>query len=185
MFIYITHRIPVPSCCVHGFCPVEGLLWGCRAEIRTRACLTASRRATVWATSHPPMKLPSFRRCQTRIRQRSQNYDFWTSRWLFLKAIIRLAWLNAKKFDLLWPWLSHVTGREEGGRPRPGDQDRLNRSLAGYLIATPDRFLFQTSALLRCLFKLFFWYGTSSKYFVLFCLHNGSVPDPPGSGSFH
>ncbi len=27
-------------------------LW-CRAEIRTRACRTASRRATIWATPHP------------------------------------------------------------------------------------------------------------------------------------
>ncbi len=31
-------------------------LVGCRAEIRTRACLSASRHATVWATPHPMPK---------------------------------------------------------------------------------------------------------------------------------
>jgi hypothetical protein len=38
------------SCCPHGFRSVEGL--GCRSEILTRACLTASRRATVSEPRH-------------------------------------------------------------------------------------------------------------------------------------
>ncbi len=38
----------------HCICSViEGVLYGCRAEMRTRACRTASRCATIWATPHP------------------------------------------------------------------------------------------------------------------------------------
>ncbi len=36
------------SCYPHCIRSVEGLLQGCRAEIRTRACRTASRCATIW-----------------------------------------------------------------------------------------------------------------------------------------
>ncbi len=41
------------SCCPHCFPLGRGPPLGCRAEIRTRACRTASRRATIWATPHP------------------------------------------------------------------------------------------------------------------------------------
>ncbi len=41
------------SCCPHCFPLGTGPPLGCRAEIRTRACRTASRRATIWATPHP------------------------------------------------------------------------------------------------------------------------------------
>jgi hypothetical protein len=41
------------SCCPHCFPLGRGPPLGCRAEIRTRACHTASRRATIWATPHP------------------------------------------------------------------------------------------------------------------------------------
>jgi hypothetical protein len=41
------------SCCPHCFPLGRGPPQGCRAEIRTRACRTASLRATIWATPHP------------------------------------------------------------------------------------------------------------------------------------
>ncbi len=46
MLTYTTRGIP--SCCPLGY----------RAEIRTRACLTASRRSTVWTTPHPIWATP-------------------------------------------------------------------------------------------------------------------------------
>ncbi len=36
----------------------KGASMGCRAEIRTRACLTASRRTTNWAAPHPNWAAP-------------------------------------------------------------------------------------------------------------------------------
>ncbi len=45
IFIYITRRVPFLLSTLHPL--------GCRAEIRTRTCRTASRRATIWATPHP------------------------------------------------------------------------------------------------------------------------------------
>jgi hypothetical protein len=45
--------VEIHSCYPHCIRSVEGLLQGCRAGIRTRACRTASRCATIWATPHP------------------------------------------------------------------------------------------------------------------------------------
>ncbi len=49
------------SCCPHCFPLGRGPPLGCRAEIRTRACRTASRRATIWATPHPNEPLRTLR----------------------------------------------------------------------------------------------------------------------------
>ncbi len=50
--LFTTRRVPlfVSSWLELG----RGPPLGCRAEIWTRACLTTSRRATIWATPHPP-----------------------------------------------------------------------------------------------------------------------------------
>ncbi len=48
-----TRRVPL---LISSLLPLgRGPPLGCRAEIRTRACHTASRRATVWATPHPKL----------------------------------------------------------------------------------------------------------------------------------
>jgi hypothetical protein len=51
--IYICNSSRTASCCLHRFSLSIGHPLGCRAEIRTRACHTASRRATICATPHP------------------------------------------------------------------------------------------------------------------------------------
>ncbi len=55
-------------------CSARGASMGCRAEIRTRACLTASRRTTNWAAPHPPTELrrilpTELRRILTELRR--------------------------------------------------------------------------------------------------------------------
>ncbi len=51
LYIYTTHRAPL---LFSSLFPLgRGPPLGCRAEIRTRACLTASRRAAIWITPHP------------------------------------------------------------------------------------------------------------------------------------
>ncbi len=52
IFLYIL-LVEYRSCSPHCFPLGRGPPLGCRAEIRSRACRTASRRATIWATPHP------------------------------------------------------------------------------------------------------------------------------------
>jgi hypothetical protein len=56
-YLYIL-LVEYHSCYPHCIRSVEGLLQGCRAEIRTRACRTASRCATIWAAPHPNWATP-------------------------------------------------------------------------------------------------------------------------------
>ncbi len=57
VFIYIVLLVDY-SCCPHCLPIGRGPPLGCRAEIWTRACRTASRRAIIWATPHPISTTP-------------------------------------------------------------------------------------------------------------------------------
>jgi hypothetical protein len=65
-FIHTVQYNHTPFILHHSLRPVflnphrsaRGASMGCRAEIRTRACLTASRRTTNWAAPHPDWAAP-------------------------------------------------------------------------------------------------------------------------------
>ncbi len=73
IYIYTTRREPLLLSSLHPL--GRGPPLGCRAEIRTQACRTASRCATIWATPHPtePHRT-KYSPCVSKLRKLSKEY---------------------------------------------------------------------------------------------------------------
>ncbi len=96
---------------------------GCRSEIRTRACFTASRRASVWATPHLfnmvcGKMFRIWRRGVTYSNVaalRGELYIISEKVWL---RVVPYFWSNlAPRCDIFPPW-SHSAGKRSGQTPR-------------------------------------------------------------------
>ncbi len=79
IFIYTTRRVPLLF--LHCFRSVEGLLWGAEPRFETRACRTASRHATIWATPHPEAKITKLKRSEKFTAKKTKKSEKKVKKW--------------------------------------------------------------------------------------------------------